>query len=412
MESNRIAIFLFNKLLFTLSSHHKNEQMKTSGNFSITATTFSGLEEILAFEIKNLGGGNIKTTRRAVTFEGDLGFLYKANLSLRTALRILVPIKSFRAANEKQLYSKTRKVNWNDYIKPDQTIAIDFAGNSDVFRHSQYASQVIKDAIVDRIRNDQGVRPSIDRNNPDIRINLLINGDKIVLSLDSSGSPLFKRGYRIETGIAPINEVLAAGILLAADWNGKGHYLDPMCGSGTFLIEAAMIACQIPPQLNRKHFAFMNWPSYDTELFHFIKETRINRIKNPEGEIIGYDTDIEVLEAAQKNINQAGLSDFITLKKQDFFESKKEHFPVLLVFNPPYNERIETNNHAFYQKIGDTLKQHYPNTWTWFITSDFEALKHVGLRASKRIPLYNGKLECKLVKYELYEGSKKNKYSE
>ncbi|APD06739.1 ribosomal RNA large subunit methyltransferase K/L [Flavobacteriaceae bacterium UJ101] len=409
---NPVAIFYLSKY-FSLSSHYKNkkEQMKTSGNFNMTATTFSGLEEILAFEIKNLGGGNVQTARRAVTFEGDLGFLYKANLSLRTALRILVPIKSFRATNEKQLYSKARKINWNDYLTPDQTFAIDFAGASDVFRHSQYASQVIKDAIVDRIRNDQGSRPSIDRDNPDIRINLLVSGDKIILSLDSSGQPLFKRGYRIETGIAPINEVLAAGILLAAGWDGKGNYLDPMCGSGTFLIEAAMIACQIPPQLNRKDFAFMNWPNYDKKLFEFIKETRINRIKSPEGEIIGYDTNIEVLESAQRNINQADLADFITLKKQDFFESKKEHFPVLLVFNPPYNERIQTDNQIFYKKIGDTLKQHYPNTWAWFITSDFEALKHVGLRPSKKIPLYNGKLECKLVKYELYEGSKKAKYN-
>lgn len=386
--------------------------MKTSGNFSITATTFSGLEEILAFELKSLGGGNIQTARRAVTFEGDLGFLYKANLSLRTALRIIVPIKSFRAVNEKQLYSKARKINWNDYINPNQTFAIDHAGSSDIFRHSQYASQVIKDAIVDRIRNDQGERPSIDRDNPDIRIHVLINGDAITLSLDSSGQPLFKRGYRVETGIAPINEVLAAGILLAADWNGKGNYLDPMCGSGTFLIEAAMIACNIPPQLNRKEFAFMNWKNYDESLFRFIKETRINRIKQPEGEIIGYDKDIQVLEAAQRNINQADLQDFITLKKQDFFESKKEHFPVLLVFNPPYNERIQTDNQTFYKKIGDTLKNGYPNTWAWFITSDFEALKSVGLRPSRRIPLYNGKLECKLVKYELYEGSKKAKYSE
>ncbi len=385
--------------------------MKTSGNFSITATTFSGLEEILAFELKSLGGGNIQTGRRAVTFEGDLGFLYKANLSLRTALRIIVPIKSFRAVNEKQLYSKTRKINWNEYISPDQTFAIDHAGTSDVFRHSQYASQVIKDAIVDRIRNDQGERPSVDRDHPNIRIHVLINGDNITLSLDSSGQPLFKRGYRVETGVAPINEVLAAGILFAADWDGKGNYLDPMCGSGTFLIEAAMIACNIPPQLNRKEFAFMNWQNYDPSLFDFIKETRVNRIKQPEGAIVGYDIDIQVLEAAQRNIDQAGLQDFITLKKQDFFESKKEHFPVLLVFNPPYNERIQTDNQTFYKKIGNTLKNSYPNTWAWFITSDFEALKSVGLRPSKRIPLYNGKLECKLVKYELYEGSKKAKYN-
>ena len=377
------------------------------GIFSMTATTFSGLEEVLAYEIQSLGGTKIAIGKRAVTFEGDLASLYKMNISLRTALRVLVPIKSIRSANEKQLYSKVRSINWNNYLTPSQTFAIDVVGKSETFTNSLYAAQVVKDAIVDRIRNDQGERPTVDKNNPDIAFHVMLNGDRITLSLDSSGEPLFKRGYRVETGIAPINEVLAAGILMTASWDGKGNYLDPMCGSGTFLIEAAMIAANIPPQFKRKHFAFQNWNNYDAKTYEFIRDTRMKRIQNPTGEIVGYDIDINVLESAQKNIDSAGLSEFITLKKQDFFESKKEHFPVLLVFNPPYNERISSENQEFYKKIGDTLKQSYPNTWAWFITSDLEALKYVGLRPSKKIPLYNGRLECRLVKYELYEGTKK-----
>ena len=373
------------------------------------AKTFFGFEEILAQELKALGAADVNIQNRMVEFNGDLGFMYKANYSLRTALRIQKPILSFSAKTEGQLYEKMKKFHWENYFNVDQTFMIDPTVFSDYFTHSHYAALKVKDAIVDRFKEKDGRRPSIDKDAPDVRFNLHISHDKVTLSLDSSGDSLHKRGYREETGPAPINEVLAAGLLLQAGWDGKGNYLDPMCGSGTMLIEAAMIANQIPSQLHRKRFAFQNWPDYDETLFTQIRNTRINRIKEFDYKIVGYEISPMMAKIAQMNIKSADLEDFIEVRNQDFFTSKKELFPVLLVFNPPYDERIENNNQEFYKQIGDTLKSSYPNTLAWFITSDLQAKKYVGLRPSKKVKVFNGKLECDFLQYEMYEGSKKAK---
>ena len=373
------------------------------------AKTFFGFEEILAQELKALGAADVNIQNRMVEFNGDLGFMYKANYSLRTALRIQKPILSFSAKTEGQLYEKMKKFHWENYFNVDQTFMIDPTVFSDYFTHSHYAALKVKDAIVDRFKEKDGRRPSIDKDAPDVRINIHISHDKVTLSLDSSGDSLHKRGYREETGPAPINEVLAAGLLLQAGWDGKGNYLDPMCGSGTMLIEAAMIANQIPSQLHRKRFAFQNWPDYDETLFTQIRNTRINRIKEFDYKIVGYEISPMMAKIAQMNIKSADLEDFIEVRNQDFFTSKKELFPVLLVFNPPYDERIENNNQEFYKQIGDTLKSSYPNTLAWFITSDLQAKKYVGLRPSKKVKVFNGKLECDFLQYEMYEGSKKTK---
>ena len=373
------------------------------------AKTFFGFEEILAQELKALGAADVNIQNRMVEFNGDLGFMYKANYSLRTALRIQKPILSFSAKTEGQLYEKMKKFHWENYFNVDQTFMIDPTVFSDYFTHSHYAALKVKDAIVDRFKKKDGRRPSINKNAPDVRFNLHISHDKVTLSLDSSGDSLHKRGYREETGPAPINEVLAAGLLLQAGWDGKGNYLDPMCGSGTMLIEAAMIANQIPSQLHRKRFAFQNWPDYDETLFTQIRNTRINRIKEFDYKIVGYEISPMMAKIAQMNIKSADLEDIIEVRQQDFFTSKKELFPVLLVFNPPYDERIENNNQEFYKQIGDTLKSSYPNTLAWFITSDLQAKKYVGLRPSKKVKVFNGKLECDFLQYEMYEGSKKAK---
>ena len=373
------------------------------------AKTFFGFEEILAQELKALGAADVNIQNRMVEFNGDLGFMYKANYSLRTALRIQKPILSFSAKTEGQLYEKMKKFHWENYFNVDQTFMIDPTVFSDYFTHSHYAALKVKDAIVDRFKEKDGRRPSIDKDAPDVRFNLHISHDKVTLSLDSSGDSLHKRGYREETGPAPINEVLAAGLLLQAGWDGKGNYLDPMCGSGTMLIEAAMIANQIPSQLHRKRFAFQNWPDYDETLFTQIRNTRINRIKEFDYKIVGYEISPMMVKIAQMNIKSADLEDIIEVRQQDFFTSKKELFPVLLVFNPPYDERIENNNQEFYKQIGDTLKSSYPNTLAWFITSDLQAKKYVGLRPSKKVKVFNGKLECDFLQYEMYEGSKKTK---
>ena len=376
-------------------------------NLKIQIKTFFGLEEILANEIKKLGGANVEVKNRAVNCEGDLGFLYKINYSSRTALKILVPILEFKAFNESKFYDKLFKVEWDEFMNINQTFAIDATIYSERFSHSQFMTLKMKDAIIDYFQNKYHERPSIDTKNPDIKIHLHIDRELVTISLDSSGDALFKRGYRKEQGEAPINEVLASGMLQLAGWDGKGNFLDPMCGSGTLLIEAAMIAMDLPAQIFRKKFGFQNWKNYDHELFQTIKEVRINRVKEFTGKIVGYDLDSNMLHASRINIESAEMEDVIEVREQDFFESKKDLFPLLLVFNPPYDERIEIADDEFYKKIGDTFKKSYPNTLAWLISSDLDAMKKIGLRPSRKIKLFNGKLECRFMQYEMYEGTKR-----
>ena len=378
-------------------------------NLKIQIKTFFGLEPILAEEVKKLGGRNVELKNRAVNCEGDLGFLYKINYSARTALKILVPIDEFKAYNETKFYEKLFKFEWDDFMSVDQTFAIDSTVNSERFSHSQFMTFKMKDAIVDFFQNRYGKRPSIETRSPDIKFHLHIDRELVTISLDSSGDALFKRGYRREQGEAPINEVLASGMLQLAGWDGKGNFLDPMCGSGTLLIEAAMIAMDLPAQIFRKRFGFQNWKNYDETLFNKIKEFRIERVREFHGKIVGYDIDGRMLDAADANIASAEMEDIIEVRRQDFFESKKELFPLLMVFNPPYDERISINDDDFYKKIGDTFKTNYPNTLAWLISSDLDAPKKIGLRPSRKIKLFNGKLETRFLQYEMYEGSKKAK---
>ena len=376
-------------------------------NIQIQIKTFFGLEPILAEEIKKLGGKNVEVKNRAVNCEGDLGFLYKINYSARTALKILVPISTFKAYNESKFYDKLFKFEWDQFMDVDQTFAIDSTVNSERFSHSQFMTFKMKDAIVDYFQNKYHRRPVIETRSPDIKFHLHIDREMVTISLDSSGDALFKRGYRREQGEAPINEVLASGMLQLAGWDGKGNFLDPMCGSGTLLIEAAMIAMDLPAQIFRRRFAFQNWKNYDADLFAKIKEVRIARIKEFTGKIVGYDIDNRMLNAAKANIESAEMEDVIEIKKQNFFESKKDLFPLLMVFNPPYDERISIKEDDFYKKIGDTFKTSYPNTLAWLISSDLEAVKKIGLRPSRKIKLFNGKLETRFLQYEMYEGTKK-----
>ncbi|MGY5503148.1 THUMP domain-containing class I SAM-dependent RNA methyltransferase [Riemerella anatipestifer] len=378
-------------------------------NLKISIKTFYGLEDVLTEEVKKLGGREVETKNRAVNCVGDLGFLYKINYALRTGVKVLVPILEFKAYNEQKFYDKLSRFPWDEFMNLSQTFAIDATVHSERFTHSHFMTLKMKDAIVDYFQHKYHKRPDVAPKNPDIKFHLHIDRDMVVISLDSSGDPLFKRGYRKEQGVAPINEVLASGMLHLAGWDGKGNFLDPMCGSGTLLIEAAMLAMDLPAQLFRKKFAFQNWRNYDEALFVKIKEFRINRIKEFTGKIIGYDIDPKALAVARTNIEAAELEDVIELKKQNFFETEKEYFPLLMVFNPPYDERISINDEAFYKKIGDTFKQNYPNTLAWLISSDLEAVKKLGLRPSRKIKLYNGKLETRFLQYEMYEGSKKAK---
>ncbi len=381
-------------------------------NLPIQIKTFFGLEPILAEEVKKLGGREVEIKNRAVNCVGDLGFLYKVNYSARTAVKVLVPIFTFKAFKENQFYERLMKFNWDEFMDVNQTFAIDATVYSETFKHSQFMSLKMKDAIADFFRNKYKKRPNVEPKNPDIQFHLHIDRELITISMDSSGEPLFKRGYRKEQGEAPINEVLASGMLQIAGWYGKGNFLDPMCGSGTLLIEAAMIAMDLPAQIFRKNFAFQNWKNYDEELFQKIKEFRVNRVKEFTGKIVGYDIDARMLNASKINIGAAEMEDVIEVRKQNFFESKKELFPLLMVFNPPYDERISINDDDFYKKVGDTFKTHYPNTLAWLISSDLEAVKKIGLRPSRKIKLFNGKLETRFLQYEMYEGTKKTHKNE
>lgn len=380
-------------------------------NFKMIAKTLFGFEEILAQELRNLGAQRVEPGVRMVSFYGDKGFMYKANIALRTALKILKPIKEFRVYNDQSLYKGIQSIDWSEYMNVRQTFVIDTTVNSEVFNHSQFVALKAKDAIVDQFREQTGNRPDIDKDFPDLRINIHIQKETCSVSLDSSGSSLHHRGYRMATNIAPINEVLAAGMLLLAGWDGQCDFLDPMCGSGTILAEAAMIACNIPANINRKEFAFEKWNDWDNDLFDKITDSLLKKTRDFHYTIKGYDKAPSAVSKAKDNIKNANLDEYVSISHENFFTTKKENDGKLfMVFNPPYGERLDIDLERFYREIGDTFKQNYPNTEAWFITANLEALKFVGLKPSRKIKLFNGKLEARLVKYEIYEGSKKGKY--
>ena len=380
-------------------------------NFEMVAKTLFGFEDLLANELLKLGAQDIKKGVRSVSFLGDKGFMYKANLGLRTAIKILKPIKSFRIRNEDDLYNQVYKIKWENYLQSSGTLAVDATVHSKEFTHSKFVALKTKDAIVDRFREISGERPNVDLRFPDLKINVHIDRNQCTISLDTSGESLHRRGYKTDTNIAPISEVLAAGLVLLSGWDGQSNFMDPMCGSGTILIEAAMIACNIPPNLMRKEFAFERWKDWDVELFETIEESLLKKTRDFHHKIIGYDKAPSAVRKAVQNVKNAHLEEFISVSHEDFFKTEKANDDKLhIVFNPPYGERLEIDMENFYKDIGDTLKQSYPNTDAWFITSNLEALKHVGLRPSRKIKVFNGKLESRLLKYEIYAGSKKGKH--
>lgn len=381
------------------------------GNFKMLAKTMFGFEELLARELREIGAGDVEIGTRSVSFSGDKGFMYKANLCCRTAIKILKPLKTFTIKDEDALYDAVKSIDWSQYMRVNDTFAINATISGEEFTHSLFVAQKAKDAVVDQFRENTGERPDVDLKFPSLSIDIHIRNNTCNISLDSSGVSLHQRGYRLATNIAPINEVLAAGCLMLAGWKGHSDFLDPMCGSGTMLIEAAMIACNIPPNLNRKQFGFENWHDWDPDLFDVIEESALKKIREFHFTISGYDKAPSAVEKAIENVKNAELSEFITIKQADFFNTEKEKERHLhMVFNPPYGERLEIDMEPFYKNIGDTLKQNYKDTEAWFITSNLESLKHVGLRTSRKIKLYNGSLESRLVKYDIYAGSKKAKF--
>lgn len=367
-----------------------------------------GLEGVLAKELKDLGAQQIKVLNRAVSFKGDKGFMYKANLNLRTALRILKPIAHFQAHDEKELYQQLCKIDWTKYFDLESTFATHATTHSEIFTHSKYASLVMKDAIADTFREKTGKRPNVSPDDPDVSINLHIAKHTCTVSLDSSGDSLHKRGYKTDAVTAPMNEVLAAGLILLSGWNKEADFHDPMCGSGTILIEAALIAHNIPANIFREQFGFEGWKDFDENLWEKIKETSLDKERDYPGTISGADNFQKAVRISRVNIENALLYDNIKVKKEDFFESNVTEGTFVL-FNPPYGERIPVEVDEFYEQVGNTLKHQYEGCTIWLISSDIKNLKFIGLRPSKKLKVMNGKLECSFRKFEVYEGSKKTK---
>ncbi|MEE0972664.1 MAG: THUMP domain-containing protein [Paludibacteraceae bacterium] len=374
---------------------------------TFVAKTLQGLEEVLANELKQIGAQNITTARRAVTFEGTLETLYKANVHSRTALRILRPIATFKASSTDELYSHVKAMHWDAYMDVTQTFLIETTLYSPVITNSRFATYKVKDAIADYFNEKYGKRPSISVTKPDIYLNLHISDTTCTLSLDSSGEPLFKRGYRVAQTEAPINEVLAAGMLLLAGWKGQSDFMDPMCGSGTIAIEAALIALNIPPGIFRSSFAFENWKDFDADLFDAIynDDSHEREFKHT---IYASDISRKALAVAEANAKNAGLSKYIQFTACSFEEVPEQSKPLLMVTNPPYGERLNRDDvNALYSMIGSTLKHKFAGSTAWIISSNIDAFDKVGLKPDAKIHLINGSLPCDFRKYTLFSGKHK-----
>lgn len=376
----------------------------------LLAKTFAGLEDVLANEIDQLGGQNVRIIRRGVEFEGDKRLLYRANLELRTALRILMPIAHFKAQNDRILYQKVQEIDWSKHMDIRQTLAVDAVVRSTFFTHSQYVGLKTKDAIVDQFREKYNKRPNVNTVSPDLLINIHVNEDDVTISLDASGDSLHKRGYRVDTLEAPINEVLAAGMIQLSGWDKKSDFTDAMCGSGTLLTEAAMLAYKIPPQYGREYFCFKRWLDFDKDLFDDIIKNQSAQVADFQHHITGNDLSFQAIRVTERNVEAATLTGKIDLKRKDFFkleaQNTAENEPPkggILMLNPPYDERLKLEDaQAFYKQIGDTMKKNWKGWQVWIISGNLEAVKAVGLKPAKRITLFNGAIECKFLKFEIY----------
>ena len=374
----------------------------------LVAKTLYGLENILAEELSNLGAEDISPANRAVIFSGNMDLIYRVNYQSRIALTVLMQLSEFRILTVKDLYNSALAVNWNQYMCEKDTFSVVAVVKSPLFDNSMYAGLVVKDAIADYFRKKTGRRPSVDPKEPKILVNLHISNDQVTISLDSSVVPLYKRGYRKEQTDAPLNEVLAAGILKISGWNAKSDLLDPMCGSGTIPIEAGMIACNVPPGKARSFFGFQKWKNFDQDQFDRIKEKEDAKISSSPISISGSDISLPAVKIARSNVIRAGLEGEVKIMPDDFQQVTPRNKETVIFINPPYGQRLITEDpEALYGLIGTTLKHRFSGCEAWVISSNREAIKSVGLKPTAKYTLFNGALECTLLKYELYEGSHK-----
>lgn len=380
--------------------------------FELIAKTFMGLEPVLAEELTQLGANNVQIGRRMVSFTGDKEMMYRANFQLHTAIRILKPIKHFKARSAEEVYDQIQKIKWDDILDVKKTFSVDSVVYSEEFRNSRFVTYKVKDAIVDWFREKQGTRPNISVSNPDIRLNIHIAEDNATLSLDSSGESLHRRGYRQEQVEAPLNEVLAAGMILMTGWKGECDFIDPMCGSGTIAIEAALIARNISPGVFRKEFAFEKWNDFDQDLFDMIYNDD-SQEREFEHHIYGYDVDMKAVNTANLNVRAAGLSKDITISQADFKDFTQPAEKSIIVMNPPYGERISTPNLLnTYKMIGERFKKAFAGNEAWVLSYREECFEQIGLKPSIKIPVFNGSLECEFRKYVMFDGKMKDFRSE
>lgn len=371
------------------------------------AKTLKGFEQILASELKELGASEVKPVNRGVNFSGSMSLLYKANFCLRTALRILMPVARFRVHNEDLLYRKIRAIDWSAYMSYKNSFAIDAVTFSKVFRNNHYVELKVKDAIADQFREKTSLRPSVDLKNADIRINVHVQDTQFTISLDSSGESLHRRGYRKHSHEASLSEVLAAGMVLMTGWKGKEPLYNPMCGSGTIALEAAMIATQLYPGITGRTYSFQNWPDYDPILF----ERMLESLPEPVDlmvPVIATDIDPEAVRMTKNNARGIDMDKQLTVRKEDFLHSEPSQGEGLVIINPPYGERLETENlNKFYGDMGSVLKHQYAGSTAWVFSANREAVKYLGLKPGKKLTLYNGPLECSFLKYTMFSGTRK-----
>ncbi|MBO7193965.1 MAG: RNA methyltransferase [Bacteroidaceae bacterium] len=377
------------------------------GEFEMIAKTFQGLEEVLAKELVALGANNVQIGRRMVSFTGDKAMMYKANFHLRTAVRILKPFLHFKATNADEVYEAVKAFDWEQYLDTTSTFSVDAVVYSEVFRHSKFVAYRVKDAIADYFNDKYGERPSVRLNNPDLIFHIHIAGEDYTLAFDSSGESLHRRGYRVETGRAPINEVLAAGMIMLTNWHGECDFIDPMCGSGTLPIEAALIARNIAPGVFRQGYAFEKWKDYDSALFKSIYEDD-SAEREFKHKIYGYDVDGRMVACARRNVKSAMMNECIEIECRDIKDFEEHPEPAIMIVNPPYGERLVPEKLLqVYKDLGARLKHAFQGNVAWVISNNYDCFDQIGLKASARIPLYNGDLDCEFRKYELFQGKYK-----
>ncbi|XOV67320.1 MAG: class I SAM-dependent RNA methyltransferase [Fluviicola sp.] len=376
----------------------------------ITLKTFYGFEDVLKEELAELGFPDAIKLNRAVQVTGNWRDVYYLNVHLRCALSVLVEVKKFRIRNEDDLYTQAMKIDWTEYFDVRKTFAVKGAVFSDFFKHSQYPFLLVKDAIVDTFRKKLNDRPDVNTKKPQVMFDVYINNREVTISLNTSGAPLFQRGYRDETGIAPMNEVAAAGLIRMSGWDKKSAFVDPFCGSGTFLIEAALMAANLPATLERHHYAFKNFANFDAAVWDEIQDAIPKRITELPCVIVGSDKNAEMVMKARRNLRRLPVGRFVQVNADSFQESKRPADSGVMISNPPYGERMGDEIEELYEQLGDWMKTEMQGFSCWIVSSNMEAFKFVGLRPDKKVKVFNGSLECSFRKYQIYSGSKKAKH--